>query len=167
MDPRSPKKPRGSAKDRALLLLSVRWRSRQELRRRLRMAGFDEDEVDRALEDLEQVGLVEDRRFADELVRDQARRLSGNRAIRSNLLQKGVAREIVDAALEEADGEDERARELAVRRAERLRGVEPEAAFRRLYGLLLRRGYGSGVARDASRAALQDVMGKGLASEEP
>jgi regulatory protein len=168
MDPRSPKKPRGSAKDRALLLLSVRWRSRQELRRRLRTAGFEEDEVERALEDLEQVGLVEDRRFADELVRDQAaRQLSGNRAIRSNLLQKGVAREIVDAALEEAGGEEERARELAVRRAERLRGVEPEAAFRRLYGLLLRRGYGPGVARDASRAALQEVRGEGLPSEEP
>jgi regulatory protein len=168
MDPLSPKKPRGSAKDRALLLLSVRWRSRQEIRRRLRMAGFDEDEVDRALEDLEQVGLVEDRRFADELVRDQvARRLSGNRAIRSNLLQKGVAREIVDAALEEAGGEEERARELAVRRAERLRAVEPQVAFRRLYGLLLRRGYGPGVARDASRAALQEVEGEGLPSEEP
>jgi regulatory protein len=155
-----PKKPRGSAKDRALLLLSVRWRSRQEIRRRLRSAGFEAEEVEQALMDLEGVGLIEDDRFAREMVRDQAgRRLAGNRSIRANLLQKGVAPEVVDQALEEAGEEAQRACELARQRALRLTGLAPEAAYRRLYGLLLRRGYGPGVARDACRAALDEIMG--------
>jgi regulatory protein len=168
MDSKVPKKPRGSAKDRALMLLAVRWRSRQEIRRRLRSAGFEPEDVEQALEDLENAGLIEDHRFARELVRDQVgRRLVGNRSIRANLLQKGVAREVVDQALEEAGGEAERAGKLARRRARRLAGLEADAAYRRLYGLLLRSGYGQGTARDACRAALREVMPGNGAEQEP
>jgi regulatory protein len=118
--------------------------------------------------DLEAAGLVEDRRFAREVVRDQAtRRLAGDRSIRSNLLQKGVGREVVDEALEEAGEEPERAAELARRRAPRLAAVSPDAAERRLYAFLLRRGYGPGIAREACRKALFEAFGEGPALEEP
>ena len=150
--------PRGTAKDRALLLLGVRWRSRAELQARLTQAGFPPEEVAAAIEDLEAVGLVEDGRFAREVVRDQAgRRASGDRAIRAALRQKGVAPEVIEAAIaEEGSGEDERALELARRRAARMGGLDPEAAFRRLHGLLVRRGYGPGLARDVARRALSE-----------
>jgi regulatory protein len=137
-------------------LLAVRSRSRQELRARLRRAGFDDEEIDRTLGELEEAGLIDDRRFAAELVRDQAgRRMAGARAIRTALRQKGVSQDVADEALAEIDqGEEERARRLAEIRARRLEALGPEAAYRRIVGLLLRRGYGSAVAR---RAALQAV----------
>jgi regulatory protein len=145
----------------------VRWRSRQEIRRRLRSAGFEAEEIEQALVDLESVGLIEDDRFAREVVRDQAgRRLAGNRSIRANLLQKGVAPDVVDEALDEAGEEAERAAELARQRALRLTGLAPEAAYRRLNGLLLRRGYAPGVAREACRTALREVMGEGADPED-
>ena len=163
----SRRKPRGTAKDRALRLLAVRWRGREELRRRLRAAGFEGDEVDRALEDLELAGLVDDGRFAREMVGEQAnRRLAGNRAIRTSLLQKGVARDVVDEAVKGAGEETERALELALRRAQRLGSLQPEAAYRRLFGLLVRRGYGPDVARDASRTALRGVLAEGSPDED-
>jgi len=130
-----------SAKDRALLLLGVRWRSRDELRRRLLQAGFEAEEVQTALADLERSGLIDDARFAREVVRDQAgRKLSGDRAVRAALRQKGVAPEEVERALEAAGDEPERALALAVRRVGRSRSPDPEAEFRRIYGLLIRRG---------------------------
>jgi regulatory protein len=145
----------GTAKDRALGLLAVRWRSREELRRRLARAGFDADEIEEALADLERAGLVEDVRFARELVRDQAgRRLSGDRAILAALRQRGVSPEVAETALAAAGDEAVRARSLAERRATRLGGLPPEAAYRRLYGALVRRGYAPGLAREACRAAL-------------
>ena len=64
--------PRGTAKDRALGLLAVRWRSRVELERRLLRAGYDPDQVREALIDLEAVGLVDDERFAREVVQSRA-----------------------------------------------------------------------------------------------
>ncbi len=152
-------KPKQSAKDRALGLLAVRWRSRDELHRRLRQAGFEAEEIEQALAQLTDVGLIEDGRFARELVRDQAhRRLAGDRAIRGALRQRGVASDVAEGALREAGDEAERARELATRRAVRLRSLAPEVAYRRLYGLLVRRGFPSGLAADACRAALAEAF---------
>ena len=153
--------PRGTAKDRALRLLGVRWRSREELRRRLRAAGFTDPDVEQALEDLERVGLVDDARFAREAVRDQAtRRLTGDRAIRAALREKGVDQATTEMALAGAVDEGERARTLAVRRAARMMGLGPDAAARRLYGMLLRRGYDHSVAEEACRSALEEVFGR-------
>jgi regulatory protein len=159
MDGSKRTRPRQTAKDRALGLLAVRWRSREELRRRLRQAGYELDEIDQALTELSEVGLIEDSRFARELVRDQAtRRLSGDRAIRSALREKGVSAEVAERALGEAGGESERAMELASRRAPRLRGLAPDAAYRRLYGLLLRRGFPPGTAAESCRKALAEAF---------
>jgi regulatory protein len=150
---------RATAKERALGLLAVRWRSRAELRRRLTLAGYETEEIDLALSDLEQAGLVEDVRFARELVRDQAsRKLAGDRAIRSALRQKGIASEVVEAALDEAGDEAERAEALAESRARRLGHLPPEVAYRRVFSLLVRRGYGSSLAREVSRRALADIF---------
>ncbi len=118
-------------------------------------ASFEAAEVEGTLDDLEGVGLVDDDRFAREFVRDRAAvRLAGGRAIRAELLRLGVRAEIADAALAEAGDEAERARALALKRAPRLRGLPPETAHRRLYGLLLRRGYGHGIATTACAEAL-------------
>jgi regulatory protein len=137
-------------------LLGVRWRSREELRRRLRQSGFDPEAISEALDDLERAGLVEDERFARELVRDQAtRRLAGDRVIRNALREKGVAPEIAEAVLEETGDEAERALELASRRAARMQGLDLDAAYRRLCGLLVRRGFSYGVASEAASAALR------------
>ena len=145
--------------------MAVRWRSRAELDRRLRRAGFDPEDVGSAIEDLERAGLVDDARFARELVADQAgRRLAGDRAVRYALMAKGVAGDVAAQAMESAGDEAERALALARKRAVRLAPSEPEAAYRRLYGLLLRRGFGPSVAREACRQALREAL---LEAEEP
>jgi len=156
--------PKLSAKDRALGLLAVRWRSRRELQDRLRRAGYEAEDIDRALTDLEASGLVDDERFARETVLHQSRRrMAGDRAIRTALRQKGVSPEVTERMLAEADAgpggtAQERASALAEARAPRLAALEPEAAFRRLFGLLVRRGHAPGIARDAARRALSEVM---------
>ena len=162
--------PSGTARDRALGLLAVRWRSREELRRRLLQAGFEPHDVEPALDDLATSGLIDDDRFAREMARDQAlRRRVGNRAIRAELRRKGVATEVAEAALAEVPGDDgDRARSFALQRAARLGGVAPEAAYRRLHGALVRRGFAPAMAREAARSALAEVIGAAAdAAEEP
>jgi len=115
--------------------------------------------VGSAIEDMEQAGLVDDARFARELVADRAgRRLAGDRAVRYALLAKGVAGDIAAQAMEAAGDETARALALARKRAGRLGPFEPDAAYRRLYGLLVRRGFGPSVAREACRQALREVL---------
>lgn len=138
------------AKDRALRLLGVRSRSREELRRRLARAGFSEDEIAEALEDLERVGLVDDERFADEVVRWRLSRQGyGHRAALDTLRKAGVDRAVAERAVAAAGWEDEEARveEVGRTRLARLQGLPPDAAHRRLLGFLLRRGFDPEVAR--------------------
>jgi regulatory protein len=78
--------------------------------------------------------------------------------MRSALREKGVDSALAEEVLAEAGGDEERAMALAESRAHRVSGLPPDAAYRRLYGLLLRRGYGPSIARDACRAALADVI---------
>lgn len=145
-----------SAKDRALRLLGVRSRSREEVRRRLAGAGFPDDEVAAVLDDLERVGLVDDERFAQEVVRERmGRRGFGPRAVLSTLLQAGVAREIAERAVAGAGGDEEaRAEEVALGRLRRLTNLPPDVAGRRLLDFLLRRGFDHEAARAACRRAL-------------
>src|SRR5262249_26211558 len=142
------------AKDRALGLLAVRWRSRRELETRLRAAGFEQDQVETALRDLERAGLIDDDRFARELARAKSGRLEGNRSVRSALAKAGVAPQLSDRVVADLGGEAERAAELAERKAARMSRLSPEVAYRRLHGLLMRRGYAPDLARDAARRAL-------------
>jgi regulatory protein len=152
--------PNGTAKDRALRLLGVRWRSRAELRFRLSRVGFAQADVERALDDLERVGLIDDARFAREVVKDQtSRRLAGDRAIRAALRQKGLGGEEVDRALAGAGDEGARAYALAERQAARMRDVPLDVAHRRIVGMLLRRGYASEVALEACRRVLPERPG--------
>lgn len=156
---RQAERPRAPVKDRALRLLAVRSRSRHELRIRLVRAGYEPEDVDAALADLEAVGLVDDERFAHELAESQRRRGMGRRAGMSALRGKGVDRDLAERTIEEVQPEDdaEIAYELARARLGRLRSLPPDVAYRRLIGFLVRRGYEPVIASTAVRRAVAEA----------
>jgi regulatory protein len=128
------------------------------LERRLLQAGFDHAEIQEALDGLSSVGLIDDRRFAERFVeRAGTGKLDGRKRLMSELLAKGVARDVAEGALAEVEGSEEaRACELAERQAPRLSRLEPDAARRRLYGFLLRRGFDHASATVAVRKTFGD-----------
>ena len=156
---REPK--RRDVHERALGLLAVRARSRRELERRLRQAGFEDDAVDEEIARLEQVGLIDDQAFARQLAEHAfGAGGRGRRAVASALAAKGVDSTVAKATMDEFDhGEDERALEIARARATRLTGIDPTKAFQRLSSFLMRRGFAPEISRSAARAALALVEG--------
>lgn len=154
-------RPRTSVKDRALRLLSVRSRSRAELERRLVRAGYEGQEVESTIADLEASGLVDDERFARELAESKRRRGMGRRAGLAALREKGVDREIAERVVGDVNPEDEadRAYRLACARLERLRALSPDVAYRRTVSFLIRRGYEPVIASTAVRRAGAEVEG--------
>src|SRR5207244_5918061 len=94
------------------------------------------------------------------------RKLLGDRAIRLALAEKGVLPEVADQALSQAGDEADRALALAAGRVGRLSALPPDAAYRRLYGLLVRRGYRPAMAREAARRALAEALGAGLGDDD-
>jgi len=152
------RRPRGTAHDRALRLLTFRARSRRELEDRLLRAGFDPDEVVRELDGLEAAGLIDDRRLAQAVVEHAVTvRMAGRRSVVGALRSRRIDPEVVQEVLggpDPAGDEHQRAHDLAARRASHLRSLEPQVAFRRLASFLARRGYPPGLAREAAARAL-------------
>lgn len=142
--------------ERALGLLAVRQRSRRELERRLEGAGFEPVEVRAELDRLRQVGLIDDEAFARAVVEHSfTTKKEGRRVVAGRLMSAGIAPETAAAVLDEAaGGEEERADALAAAKAAKLSGLQPDAAYRRLYGMLARRGYAPDLAGRAARRAL-------------
>jgi regulatory protein len=137
-------RPPETCRDKALRLLAQRPHFNAELVRKLEARGFDEQEIEVTLRDLESLGWLDDRRFALEMASGPlARKGYGPRRIRAELERRGVDSEIADAAVE-AVYEDPGAELEAARRAlsKRTRGHGDRAAAGRY---LERRGYSTGV----------------------
>jgi regulatory protein len=137
-------------------LLGHRARSREELRRRLLQKGHDEQAVAGALERLVGDCLLDDAEFARSYVADK-RGLSGwgGQRIRRGLAELGVDQGLIDAALGDAaaggDDDAELARALDALRRRGAPQPPLEAARRRAYQALMRRGFSTMVAYAAVR----------------
>lgn len=129
-----------------------------QMRRLLETREFDVDEAEAEIARLLGVGLLDDARLAETLVRTlRERKGLGRTALAAELGRRGLDAETIANALAElGDDELERAIEVARRRAPQLRSLPPEVAQRRLAGFLARKGYSGGVVRIAVERALRD-----------
>ncbi|MDI4637226.1 MULTISPECIES: regulatory protein RecX [Halomonadaceae] len=92
-----------SPRDDAIRLLARREYSRHEIESRLLAKGHAHENVAACLDALAEQGLQSDARFAEHFVRSRIQRGQGPRKVRAELDQRGVARETVNQALEEAE----------------------------------------------------------------
>ena len=91
----------------AMFSLDMRDHSEREIRQKL-ARKYDEQAVDTAVEKLLDLGLVNDRRYAELLTRELfERKKYGKNRVRSELYRKGIASEIVNEVLEEYENENE------------------------------------------------------------
>jgi regulatory protein len=167
---------RWKAKDAALTLLATRVRSRRELADRLRRKRFPQAAVDYALQEVQRLGLLDDRAFAEAWVRDRLRlRPRGSRALLAELARRGVdgeaARSAVAAVMRE-EGTDDAAlcaaaaeKWLRSQQRQRPATADPDERRRigqrrerRLAAFLARRGFGTAAIRDAVRTAVGKAL---------
>lgn len=143
------------ATEAALRLLAIRLRSRHELDDRLRRRDIPEEARRRVLDRLTEAGLLDDLRFARSWIEGRlTMRPSGAVRLRAELRRAGVAPEVIAQALRESPaGADEHhlALEVARTRIRRYRSDPPEVAYRRLAGVLQRRGFSAGAIARALR----------------
>ena len=101
----------------AVRLLAVREPSRPDLRRKLSERGHDIGLIDEVLDALEQRRLLSDERFAEQYLAQRMRKGFGPLRIRAELATRGVAEQLIAAALEAASGDwEDRLAEAASRR---------------------------------------------------
>lgn len=137
------------ALDAAIRLLTARPRSVREITDRLRQKTYDDETINRVIEKLRDWRYIDDEAFARYWVENRdTNRPRGRRLLEQELRQKGIDREIVGGAIEEAEiDEHAGAREIARSKLRSYRTLEPALARRRLGAFLARRGYGFGVIK--------------------
>lgn len=134
--------------DRAVALLASRARSRRELGIALQRRGATKPDVERAVDRLVALGLLDDARYARQVAESAARqgkaRALATRELRRRGIDQETARESIQAAFpDDPDAELMAALEAGERRLRSLAKLAPDVARRRLYGFLARRGYGA------------------------
>ena len=143
---------RPSLKATAIRLLARREYGRAELGECLLARGAERDDVQRTLDELERLGYLSDRRFAQAVVAQRAGRY-GKRAIAYELKQKQIAPAEAKEALSALSASDELAEATAL--WQRRFGTAPKDQREkgRQLRFLLSRGYSSSVAWRVLRAA--------------
>jgi len=147
-----------TAREDALKLLGYRSRSANELERRLKKKGYEDEIVRDVLASLTRVDLLSDERFTADWIRSRmASKPMGRTMLRWELRQKGIAPELIEEALEEIDEEREfkAALALAEKKASKAAGGDAKAERRRLADFLRRRGF----AWETVKRALNEVFG--------
>ncbi|MBE6995781.1 MAG: regulatory protein RecX [Ruminococcaceae bacterium] len=128
-------------------LIGRRAMSRRDLEQKLRAKGASEADARYAAEWLESIGAIDDADYAASLVRHYGNLGYGAAYVRQKLYEKGVPRELWDAAL---DALPEPAEHIGRYLESKLCGCAPdEKEKKRLTDALLRRGFSWNEIRDA------------------
>ena len=136
-------------------MLGMRAHSRVELLRKLGRRGYTEEEIDSAMVRLQELGYLNDRSFAEGLVRYRSAS-RGPRALSAELAARGVERALAEAAVAGFDQQAQLA--AATRLAERLYARKPASGYREMLdgvgSKLMRRGFSATTVRAACRTVL-------------
>jgi regulatory protein len=147
-EPQELADPETVARTIGLQQLTAGPRTRAQLAEAMARRGVPEEFSELVLDRFVEVGLVDDAAFSRSFVesRHDSRGLA-RRAIGQELRQRGVEQTQIDEALDGLDGDRElaTARALVAKKLPSTRRLERQARFRRLTGMLARKGYPPGM----------------------
>ena len=131
------------AKKRAMHLLERMDRTEHQLREKLMASEYPEEVIEEAIAYVKSFHYIDDKRYAENYTRYRKENLS-RQQIKQKLMQKGVARETIELAIEEEYDTDET---VHIRRLLEKKhydsSLKDDGEFRRVYNYLLRRGFRS------------------------
>lgn len=133
------------AKKSALDFLSYRIRSVREITDKLRSKKISAGTIEKTIEHLEKLGLINDEEFAKLLVQSQTgKRPAGKSVIRQKLFQKGISKNVADKVIEElysSEKEKELMLEVFAKYQKKLTGQDKYARRKKMFEHLMRKGF--------------------------
>lgn len=132
------------AKTAAFAMLARRIHSEKEVRDKLRKKKFPHETIQKVIDRLYEMNLLNDAHFASALIRDKLKRTPiGKSALKSKLLRKGIAKETIDGVLSQTDLNSEALCTKAAEKKLKTLQKEPDAQKRKqkLSQFLMRRGF--------------------------
>ncbi|MGH2442176.1 MAG: regulatory protein RecX [Chloroflexota bacterium] len=142
----------------ALGQLSYRPRSRREVADYLRRRKVDAEIARVVLDRLQNARLLDDVEFARYWIENrQAFQPRGSKALRMELRQKGISREVIEEALVDMTDEDNTAYQAGLRKMRSFGALDEREFFRKMVGFLQRRGFPYEAAAAATRRLAEEA----------
>jgi len=151
--------PVGEPYEVAVRYLASRPKSVAEIARHLRSKRFDDEAIAQAIDKLRAQRYVDDEAFARWWLEQRERfKPRGDRALRSELMQRGVSREVIEAILGERapDADVEQAKKALARPLTRWAALPPQERKRKIHTYLAARGFSYGTIEEVLRASVED-----------
>ena len=151
--------PTGDPYEAAVRYLAGRPHTVTEIHRHLRSKRFDEAVIDQAIDRLRAQRYVDDEAFARWWVEQRERfKPRGDRALKSELLGKGVSRDVVDVVLGERapDADVEQAKRALSRPLTRWATLPPAERKRKIHTYLAARGFSYSTIEEVMRASVAE-----------
>lgn len=143
------------ALDLAIRYLGNREHSRKEIITKLQRKQFIGEVVEKTLNRLDELGLLDDRSFALNYVGSRSKKKpSGRYKLRYELRQKGISEEVIDEVLSEYDSSSH-CLDAALKKLPFLKG-ENRYRRRKLHAFLMNRGFDTDTIRDTLDQIFQD-----------
>ena len=142
----------------ALLLLRYRGRSEKELRERLNKKGYQAEEIEATVAYLLDSGFLDDRALAENLKRQaMTNKLLGFEGARRFMQQRGLSKEIIEAALVYHEEDELRNIRKFIEKKQKSLSRYPEPKrTQSLMGSLMRKGYSAALIRKALKNIIRD-----------
>ena len=151
--------PTGDPYDVAVRYLASRPKSVAEIARHLRGKRFDVADVERAIDRLRAQRYVDDDAFARYWVEQRERfKPRGDRALKSELLGKGVSRDVIEIVLGERapDADVEQAKRALSRPMTRWATLAAPERKRKIHAYLAARGFDYGTIEEVIQSSVKD-----------
>lgn len=144
----------------AFHFLSYRPRSESEIRERLRKHGYENEEIDRTVDQLKRLSLIDDVAFA-EYWKDNRNsfRPRGQGMLKIELKRKGIETDVIDEVIEDVD-DSANAYRAAVNKARTLPVTDYLEFRRKMVGYLQRRGFNYGVINNTVKQVWHEKTGQ-------
>lgn len=133
-----------ACREAALTLLDAAARSSEALAQRLARKGFNAPTIEQVVARLTQLGLLDDRRYAQDLLRACLHRTMGERGVLNEMTRKGLTRPLSEEVIAQAAEEGlfvDSAYELGRKVAKRTEGLDLQVRKRRLWSAGSRKGH--------------------------
>ncbi|MBM7411203.1 regulatory protein [Clavibacter michiganensis] len=158
---RTPERQRRRADNVLANRLRGRGLSLAEAREVLDGAEIDPDIAEETLARYVSLQYIDEAALAEQILHTHLDRKGlGRRSVEMEMRRRKLDPLVIEEAMaEQPDDELARATEVAMKRVGQLSSYDDETAERRLTSFLMRRGYGGGVVRDATKAALATRRG--------
>ncbi|HOA55615.1 MAG: RecX family transcriptional regulator [Acetivibrionales bacterium] len=140
------------AKARAVRYLSLKIRTEQEVRDKLKSDGYDRECISRVIEELKAIGYINNKLYAQKYVFDRSKlKPMSKRMLKNKLLSKGIPEETADEVLGDWKFEDSDVARSLIKRKFGKYDLNDEKIKKKAYMFLAHRGFDSYTIREVLR----------------